>query len=504
MERDMYSYFEELEFKESLARYEDMVENHVPAYFDAGELLDIAEYYESKKKYMDAGTVIDFALSLHPDDIDVLVFKARMLLEQGKVNEARKVADLIEDTQDREVRFLRADLLMEDDRMEEADQMLSQIAEEEGYDEETLIDILQDYTDVGMKQYADRWLSELAKRTDVNVPVAKKNRLNEALCDYYIEFGKPAKAVPFLRDILERHPYSVNDWSDLGRCYIEIGEYENAHEALDFALAIDGNDEEALLTKAYCYHECDALEEANQYYLRYAEVASDKAMAYLAVTKVYIDQQAYGTAMEYAMKSFESKPGLNQSERGELACYMALCHAALGHVGEGDKWLREAFKQSQDEKKTSIYAGQYYLLEARHCKREKERNQYVSRAEQQFTLALMLAMKEERLETLYTIGMTCFDMQELTFAACYFEMINREYPYEAQDTYYFLAYIYIHLQNTSAFMHYLAKMKKEIPEAYNRLGNESSLHQPDLRFNNLMREIKEKIIKENIDLNNYL
>ena len=49
MNYDMSSYFEDPEFKEALAKYEGMVENHTPAYFEADELIDIAEYYASKR-----------------------------------------------------------------------------------------------------------------------------------------------------------------------------------------------------------------------------------------------------------------------------------------------------------------------------------------------------------------------------------------------------------------------------------------------------------------------
>ena len=37
MNYDMSAYFEDPEFKEALARYEGMVENHTPAYFEADE-----------------------------------------------------------------------------------------------------------------------------------------------------------------------------------------------------------------------------------------------------------------------------------------------------------------------------------------------------------------------------------------------------------------------------------------------------------------------------------
>ena len=60
-------------------------------------------------------------LQLHPNDTDALIFRARSLAMKGRLDEAYMVMDLIEDRSDREVRFLKADLLMEEKRMEEAD-----------------------------------------------------------------------------------------------------------------------------------------------------------------------------------------------------------------------------------------------------------------------------------------------------------------------------------------------------------------------------------------------
>ena len=75
MNYDMSSYFEDPEFKEALAKYEGMVENHTPAYFEADELIDIAEYYTLKGRHKDADKAIDLTLQLHPENTDALVFR---------------------------------------------------------------------------------------------------------------------------------------------------------------------------------------------------------------------------------------------------------------------------------------------------------------------------------------------------------------------------------------------------------------------------------------------
>ena len=138
MNNDLSSYFEDPEFKEALEKYEGMVKNHTPAYFDADELTDIAEYYASKGRQIEAEAAIDFALQLHPNDTDALIFRARSLAMKGRLDEAYMVMDLIEDRSDREVRFLKADLLMEEKRMEEADHVFEELAAYEEGKLETL------------------------------------------------------------------------------------------------------------------------------------------------------------------------------------------------------------------------------------------------------------------------------------------------------------------------------------------------------------------------------
>ena len=61
-----------------------MVESHTPAYFEADELIDIAEYYASKGRHKDADKAIDLAIQLHPDNTDALIFRARSLMLLGK------------------------------------------------------------------------------------------------------------------------------------------------------------------------------------------------------------------------------------------------------------------------------------------------------------------------------------------------------------------------------------------------------------------------------------
>lgn len=255
MNYDMSSYFEDPEFKEALAKYEGMVENHTPAYFEADELIDIAEYYTLKGRHKDADKAIDLTLQLHPENTDALVFRIRSLMLQNKKEEAKVVAQLIANSTDRECRFLQADMLMEEDRIEEAEEIFKQLVMDEEYEVDTLLDIIQDYTNANQEEYAGQWVDCLFAHSDMQTLPKTNQRLRDVLCDYYSTFNKPDLAIPYLNMTLNEYPYSIEHWNELGKCHLQQCQYEEANEALDFALAIDDENTDSLTLKAFGYHQ---------------------------------------------------------------------------------------------------------------------------------------------------------------------------------------------------------------------------------------------------------
>ena len=207
MNNDLSSYFEDPEFKELLAKYEGMVHDHTSIYFDAEELTDIAEYYASKDREADAEKAIDFALLLHPSNTDALVFKARSLCIKGKLNEAYQVMNLIEDTSDREVKFLKAELLIEEGRMDEADEIYQELAESEDESIEVLMDIALSYMDANRKEMAFQWLEKIRSK---GINVTNNQKFRDIWCDFCMTFNEPSKALEAYQITLDEYPYSIS------------------------------------------------------------------------------------------------------------------------------------------------------------------------------------------------------------------------------------------------------------------------------------------------------
>ena len=96
--RDNFAqYFDKPEFRSLLARYEEMINGERTFYFEATELTDLAEYYAMQGDSEQAEAALDYALRLHPENIDALIFKARARLINGHPKEAQHILDNITD-----------------------------------------------------------------------------------------------------------------------------------------------------------------------------------------------------------------------------------------------------------------------------------------------------------------------------------------------------------------------------------------------------------------------
>ncbi len=492
MRNDMASYFEDPEFKESLARYEDMEKNQASAYFDADELTDIAEYYASKGRHEEADKAIALALQLHPGSTDALIFRARALALEGDLEKAHEVASLIEDTTDREVKFLEADLLIEENRMKEADEIFQQLATDEDNDLETLIDIVYDYIDVNRADYAKKWLRRLSASYDTHRLPEKHAYFRDMLCDYYLTFNQPEKAIPLLRVALDKQPYSVHYWVELAKCYFRLCNYEETHEALDFALAIDDKDEDVLTFKAITYKQSGNPQEAARIYRKLIEMNGYKSRLVLALVKTYFDMQDYRQALAYMNALISRNQSAADDEKAEWYSELALCYAGAGRFKDGYECIRKARELDLYDLDSRINIGHFYLMDKRK-----------DSAVEEFENALEDAEPEDLFEILMMIATACFDTHHFGLAIRYFEQINNDFPENARTTYFFLLYCYYQLRQVAPLMHYFLKIKAETPEIYEQLGNPNEDLLADKSFNDMLHALKEGIGNGEIASDNY-
>jgi tetratricopeptide (TPR) repeat protein len=491
----MVSFFEDPEFKSSLAKYEDMVKNHVPAYLEGDELTDIAEYYASTGREEEAEAVVQYGLSIHPDDIDLLVFKARTLCLQGEVDEARDVLKLITDQKDREVRFLLFDILTEEGNREEADRVMEELAADEEYSMEVMVDIMQIYVDNDQPEKAKEWYDRVDKAYDIPELIRTRKRCRSIFCDYYLSTGDNQHCIPLLQEMVDEAPYSVGLWNDLARCYLEEGEEEKAHEAVDFSLAIDDQDVEALETKAACYRISGNITECIRFLERAEQTGKNFPFINLQLAKTLLDIREYEKLVEVCERILTRPDEIhNIAVIDQLHGYLAIGYLATGKEEEGLKWLGKVRGLFCNAVSTQIVTGHCALI-----------YQEPDTAYEFFEKAIESAHNlpdEMHFKTLFEIAGLLFDYKELDKAAKVYKIMIQRFPKESRIALYLAMYCFAYTRQIQWFYHCFARIRKELPAIYSNFGEIKEID--DANFNTLLTGVIDHIEKGDIDIEKHL
>ncbi len=303
------SYFQEEEFKKNLALYEQMLQDGQPVYLEADELTDIAEYYLVQNDTEKAMACIRYALNIHPGSVDPLVFLARQKMFDGDVAGAKTIRDYIADSDDREIVFLNAEIMLYEGKEKEAAAYLSREAET---DEDTAMfayDTAALFLDYGCLKQAARWGRRALDMEPCNAKFLKLK------ADYFIASGRQEEAVKILEGLLDDDPYDICLWHSLCEAFFMEEDFPRAIEAADFALAIDDHDPRAILLKADSLFRQEDFDEAHQLYLRYFKEHIPDEVPYLFDGMCLSALERYDEALTQLLKAEELSKGRSPQQQ---------------------------------------------------------------------------------------------------------------------------------------------------------------------------------------------
>lgn len=485
MEEELSSFFENPEFKDILNKYESMVNNHTPIYFDAEDLTDIAEYYVHIGKEAKAEDVINYALQLYPNNIDALIFKIRSLATKGNREEAYRLMELIEDSSDREVKFLKADLLIDENRYQEAEIIFKDLAESENYSIEILIDITICYMDVNLKEYAYKWLMEIENK---GYSLTNSQRYRNIWCDFYMTFpGEEEKAEKIFQLTLDKHPYSILHWNGLAKCYLAQMKIQEALEAIDFSLAINDKNLDALEVKGYCYILCKNYPDAISIYQKALSINNQKGSLYRSLAQCHLETGNIEEALKYYNEWLIKNQNLTNYEKSEIYGYIAMCYCNLQKPKEGMEYINASLDLNPYQINAIIQKGTLYL----------QLNE-ITLAEQMFDKAISITPKDEMADTIFGIAYSYFFMKDYQRTIEWGEIILKEYPEEENNVLILLIYSYFELGDASKCL----ILFKKAQDLYVSNPKKNQLIGESLK--EFIREIKDKSDKINLNFEDIL
>ena len=345
---DDLKYFESEEFKEILDRFEAMEASGTMGYMDADDLADVADYYSLVCHDEEhASEVIDLALRLHPDAIAPYLFKARQCLIAKKYKEAEAIISSISEQDNREVIFLRAEVLICRGETAGALAFINEIdASEDMADRDFfLYDAAYVFIDYDCFDEA----ATLAARLEEFAP--KWFRTWELKADVLLAHDSYADALPYIEQMLDVDAFCTEAWNWRAEAYAGLEDFAEAEESVDNTLAIEPDNLRARQLKAWYLLRSDRYDEAHELYsqLRNDDAETSDHSVYDSFALLAMDRPLQALeAIEEAFGRDAQEPDKSGVDRQvdtyELYQQKALCLGALERPEEALQCLDEGLR----------------------------------------------------------------------------------------------------------------------------------------------------------------
>ncbi len=292
----------------SLSRFESMLKTNKVFFFDSEEFEEIILHYLDIGKTTLAKKALKLALDQHPRSTGLKLVQVELLIFEDKLDQAEKMLnDLYAiEPQNEEIYIQKANIYSKRDQHEKAVELLK-----------TALQYTDDFADVynliGM-EYLFMDQLELAKENFISC-------LEEDLEDqsalynvvYCFEFlDQNQAAVDYLIKYIERNPYSEIAWHQVGRLNYGLKKYEEALHAFDYATLIDDEFLGAFMEQAKTLERLKRYDEAIECYTRTIELDDPTSYALLRIGKCHEKLGHKKLALEFFTKTVHEDPLLDK------------------------------------------------------------------------------------------------------------------------------------------------------------------------------------------------
>lgn len=297
MQIDDLAYFGSEDFKKILKQYETSVKSGHPIYMDADDLADIADYYQYHGEKSKATDAINLALDYNPDAVGPLLFKAREALENNDFDTARAYASHIEASDNIEALYLEGDILISEGKIEEADDLFCQHQDEVMIDEKNdyVYDVAKIFSEHNIFHKALEWISR-SQGDD-------SDDFKELMACILFGLGKYQDSERIFNELIDQNPYSIRYWNALANSQFMQEDFHAAITSSEYAIAIDPDDPESLLSKANSLYNLENYESALTYYKKYSEIVEDDEFGYLHQGTCMINLGHFDEAIQILQKA---------------------------------------------------------------------------------------------------------------------------------------------------------------------------------------------------------
>ena len=330
--------------------YERSREQGKDIYMDADDLADLADWYFSNHEEEAAWDVIEAGLAMHPDNTTLWVEKANLLIEVDRIEEAEQIAESLDDDSDGEAIILRAKLLMLHGKEQEAQELLNL----HDFDVDA-IGVAYMYLETNRPQEALEWLERI--QPEEGEDAEEEEMYLSCKGDCLQALKRYDEAVEVINQLIDRDPYAAQYWYGLAMCYYQQGLYEKAMNAADFAVVSDEEFGNAYALRGDIFQCLGNREKAREDYVKAIEL---KALSpdFLQVFDIedLLNEGKWQEAIAILYKETKDKTKL-PSYRAEAMSQLAYCLINLGQSAEAEEWLQRSLRLDDLNATTYLLLG---------------------------------------------------------------------------------------------------------------------------------------------------
>ena len=343
----MNSYYKSNKFKEVLKNYEDFLASNDLGTLTTDDFADVAQYYHEQHNDVKAIETADKALELFPGSVAPLAFLSRYaLLEEHSTMKADDLAEKIEDKHDPDYFLLKAEIMIVDERIGEADEYLENAYEEfydDDYYDDMPLDVATLFIDYSAIDFADKWLQR-SDETEDSEYIDVKAKILMAHND--LEASKK-----LIDTLINRDPYSTEYWNLMTAVDLLAENYHDAVTSSAYALAIDPDNRDAILNKGNGVLGLGNSDEATRLFKRYAELEPEHETGYFMVAMTLLGQEHLKEAKEWfekALKVNRASQKKNWVNRAEILFQLAYIENSFSHYAKAHAFLDELAEEYKD------------------------------------------------------------------------------------------------------------------------------------------------------------
>lgn len=432
------------ESDKTVQRFEDFLSRKAETngYFDVEELEKIAEYYIKKGRTDDCSAALDFGFTLHPNSIALQVKRGKNLLAIGDARKAHQVLEKFSDSTDFEIRMLRLEALVHIGKKRISRQLAEQILESEGHTASAYIDMACFLEPISGYELAVTLLQQGVERYPADIEM----HYELGLC--YEQVGNFDEALLIYKKITAIDPFASEAWFNVGQLHYSKNELKDALYAFEYAQALMPDDSLTSMQKAHTLFQLMQYAEALDEYKNYMELTAPGWQTHLFIAECYERLRKIDDAMEHFNKSLDFRPDNYQSITG-----LAICMLEKEQYTESLKYSRKAVIIKPDNPEAWVYLAEGYTGNEKY---EDALDAYDKAIELEPNLP----------DVLQSAGNVCMELRRYEQAYSYFnQALERDTDNELEDIYLLLAIASFKCGKMTEYVDYLDKALEQNTEA---------------------------------------